>query len=184
MKLIQSIAPLLEPVTLDEMKLFLRVLHSDDDALIGSMITAASQSAELIMNRQIMPCTYELYFDVMQSEIILPRPPFIALDSFQVFNGAIWNDVADYELDDKATPALLYPASWSTISPGKNSVKIIYTAGYADASKVPESIKAWIKIQVSTYYENREAFVIGTIVSSLPSSHVDSLLNRYRVHNL
>lgn len=184
MKLIQSIAPTSDPVTLEEMKLFLRVLHDDDNALIGSMITQAAQSAEIIMNRQIMPSTYELYFDAIQSKTVLPRPPFLTLDSFQVFDGTIWNNVTDYELDDKATPALLYTASWPVISPGKNSVKIVYTAGYLDRSKVPESIKAWIKIQVSTYYENRESFVIGTIVSEVPNSHVDSLLNRYRVHNV
>lgn len=184
MKLIQSIAPTENSVTLQETKNFLRVLHSDDDAMIISMILMASQSAELIMNRQIMPCTYELYFDAMPSEIVLPRPPFISVESFETFDGALWNGVNEYELDEMSTPSSLYPTSWGTISPAKNGVRVIYKAGWADASKVPESIKAWIKIQVSTYYENRESFVIGTIVSKLPASHVDSLISRYRICNV
>jgi len=183
MKLIQSIAPTESSITLEEMKNFLRVLHTDDDAMISSMITQAQQSAELIMNRQIMPTTFELYFDAMPSEIVLPRPPFLELVSFQTFDD-VWSDVLEYELDDKSTPAVLYPTSWETISPAKNGVRVVYRAGWADASKVPESIKAWIKIQVSTYYENRETFVIGTIVSKLPPSHVDSLIERYRICNV
>ena len=184
MKLIQTVAPTSNCVTLVEMKNFLRVLHANDDDMITSMILMAQQSAELVMNRQIMPCTYELYFDVMDSEMILPRPPFISLESFQTYDGNIWNDVADYELDDKSTPCSLDPTSWDIISPAKNGVKVVYRAGWADTTKVPESIKAWIKIQVSTYYENRESFVVGVSVSELPKSHVDSLIERYRICNV
>ena len=184
MKLIQSIAPSANSVTLDEMKNFLRVLHADDDEMISSMILMAQQSAELIMNRQIMPCTFELYFDAMPSEITLPRPPFISVESFQTYDGDAWNGVSEYELDEFSTQAVLYPTSWGAISPAKNGVKVVYRAGWADASKVPESIKAWIKIQVSTYYENRESFVVGVSVSELPPSHVDSLINRYRICNI
>lgn len=183
MKLIQTVAPTTNSVTLEEMKNFLRVLHSDDDEMITSMILMAEQSAELIMNRQIMPCTYELYFDAMASEMILPRPPFISLESFQTLDETIWSDVTEYELDDKSTPASLHPTSWGTISPAKNGVRVVYRAGWSDATKVPEPIKAWVKIQVSTYYENRESFVIGTIIAKLPKSHVDSLIERYRICN-
>ena len=184
MKLIQSIAPTTNAVTLDEMKHFLRVLHTDDDVLINSMIRQAQESAELIMNRQIMPCTFELYFDAMPNEIILPRPPLLELVSFETYNLVAWFSVSEYTLDDKSTPAVLYPASWETIRPEKNGVKVVYRAGWEDASKVPESIKAWIKIQVSTYYENRETFIVGASVSELPPSHVNSLIERYRVCNI
>ncbi len=112
MKLIQTVAPTSNCVTLDEMKNYLRVLHSDDDGMISSMVLMAQQSAEIIMNRQIMPCTYELYLDAMQSEIVLPRPPFKSLESFQFFDGEIWSDISKYQMDDKATPAVLYATSW------------------------------------------------------------------------
>ncbi len=184
MKLNQSIAPTSSPVTLDEMKNYLRVLHSDDDAMITSMVIQATQSAELMMNRQIMPCTFELYFDAMQSEMVLPRPPFISLESFQTYDGEVWNDVSEYQLDDKTTPAVLYPTSWGTLSSLKNSVKVIYKAGWIDATVVPEPIKAWIKIQVATYYEHREAFVLNATITELPPSHINSLIERYRIHNL
>ena len=45
MKLIQSVAPTTDPIALADMKSFLRVLHTDDDALITSYIKAACEKA-------------------------------------------------------------------------------------------------------------------------------------------
>ena len=169
MKLIQSIAPTLEPITLAEMKLFIGLTKAGDDALVESYITTARQKAESIMNRQLMPCTYELYFDVMPSEITLHRPPFVNLVSFQAFDGTTWNDVVN-ELDDKSTPVLLYVTEWPLISSNKNSVKVVYEAGYTDATKVPESIKSWIRIEVGYMYDQEAKRI-----------NVDALLDSYRV---
>ena len=181
MKLVQVVTPSNTSVTLAEMKVFLRVISDDDNDLITSMITQAEQSAELVMNRQIMPARYELYFDNTQDEITLPRPPFRSLISLESYDGESWNEVTDYELDDKILPAKIFVNSWGATSSMKNSVKVVFESGWEDNSKVPEAIKAWIKIQVSTYYEHREAFVLGTTVSELPPSHVDSLIERYRI---
>lgn len=169
MKLIQSVAPILEPITLAEMKAFLHVTSNNDDTLIESYITAAREKAESIMNRQLMPATFELYFDAMQSEIVLPRPPFVSLTSFQANDGTAWNDVT-HELDDKSTPASLHVTTWPLISSDKNSVKVVYTSGYADVTKVPESIKAWIRIEVGYMYDQEAKRI-----------NVDVLLNSFRV---
>jgi len=185
MKLRQTIAPVAPPVTLAEMKAHLYILHDRDDLMITSMIFQATQSAEIDMNRQIMPATYELYFDALSTEMVLPRPPFISLESFQIFDGEAWNDVdpLDYLLDDKGEPAALYMRNFpGEISSDRNSVKVVYKAGWEDATKVPEPIKAWIKIQVSTFYEHRDEFVLNATVNKLP--HVDGLIQRYRIHNV
>lgn len=170
MKLIQSIAPTLEPITLVEMKLFLRVLHADDDVLISSYIRAARERAETIMNRQLISATFELYFDVIQNWIILPRPPFVNIDSFQAYDGTAWNDISQYQIDDKAVPSVLSAISWPFVSSDVNSIKVVYRAGYADASKVPASIKAWLLLEVEKMYDEEK-----------PRINVDSLLNSYRI---
>jgi uncharacterized phiE125 gp8 family phage protein len=45
--------------------------------------------------------------------------------------------------------------------------------------EVPSAIRQWMLLQIGAMYENREAFVTGTIVSAL--SFVDRLLDRYTV---
>ena len=47
-----------EPVTLAEAKLHLRVEHSDEDAYIGGLISAAREYAESFTNRLIAPRVY------------------------------------------------------------------------------------------------------------------------------
>ena len=55
--------PAVEPVTLAEAKLHLRVDIADDDLLISSMIIAARQSAETICRRAICTQTIKLVLD-------------------------------------------------------------------------------------------------------------------------
>ena len=170
MKLIKSIEPTSEPVSLEEMKNFLRVLRDNDDTLIESYITAAREKAESIMNIQLIECTYELYLDATQSEIALSRPPFVSIESFQAYDGIIWNDVTGYDLDDKVLPAKVYVQSYPAIASTKNSIKIVYKSGYADADSVPERIKAWIRFEVEMMYDQEK-----------PRVKVDSLLTPFRV---
>ena len=170
MKLIQTVAPSSEPLTLAEMKSFLRVLHGEDDVLITSYITAAREKAESIMNRQLIEAEFTLYLDATRGSITLPRPPFVELVSVQAYDGSTWNDVTEYDLDDKIVPAVLHVSSWPTVSSDKNSIKVVYRSGYADVSKVPDSIKAWLRIEVEMMYDEERQRV-----------NVDALLNSYRV---
>jgi hypothetical protein len=55
--------PVVEPVTLDQAKDHLRVTFTDDDVLIGSLITAARQWAELYCNRAFFNQTWCLTLD-------------------------------------------------------------------------------------------------------------------------
>ena len=56
-------APAGEPITLLEAKQHLRVDVDDDDALIGSLITAARQAAETRTGRQLMTARWKLVLD-------------------------------------------------------------------------------------------------------------------------
>lgn len=58
-------APAIEPVTVEEVRYFLRIDSDpgEDDALIGSLITAARQEAEKITRRQLITATWEMRLD-------------------------------------------------------------------------------------------------------------------------
>ena len=52
-----------EPITLTEAKNFLRVDGSDDDALIGALISAAREMCEQYTRRILVTTTIDEYFD-------------------------------------------------------------------------------------------------------------------------
>lgn len=177
--------PASEPVTLIEAKAHLRVVSTSDDAYITALIVAARQGAEHITGRALMPQTWELALDEFRSLIVLPKPPFVAVDSVKYVDGdgvLQTLDPASYLVDDYNEPARLMPAyaeSWPYARNQANAVLIRFRAGYSSLETVPEQIKAWMLLRIGTLYANRESVAVGVSVASLPD--VDRLLDEYRV---
>ena len=74
----------------------------------------------------------------------------------------------------------VYAGVWPATRGEINAVRVRYVAGYSDAASVPESIKAWIKLQVGAMYENRESEVVEK-GAAITLGFADRLLDRYRV---
>lgn len=72
----QIMAPIQEPVTLDEAKAHLRVDLDADDDLILSLITEARETLEIEMGRQFLQATFVMGVDAF------PHPPHRHLVSF------------------------------------------------------------------------------------------------------
>lgn len=175
-------------VSLAEAKLHLRVDGTDEDALITAMITAATETAEQITGRAIMPQTWALTLDEFPAVIELTRVPVASVTSVtyvdtagatQTLTGTRLRNVDDY------SSALIVPAynlEWPETLNDVGVVSVQYVAGYANAAAVPESIKSWIKLNVAAMYENREAesMAIRQVVSL---KFVDHLLDRYKVYS-
>jgi len=88
--------PAIEPVDLGvEVKDHLRVKHTDEDALIESLIATAREWAENFTNRKFVTQTLDVYFDrfpVNDGDIVIP---FGSLSSVV--------SVKYYDTDDTAT---------------------------------------------------------------------------------
>lgn len=56
-------APAIEPITVAEVKNVVRVDHTDDDTLIGFLITAARTNAEAFTRRAFITQTWKLFMD-------------------------------------------------------------------------------------------------------------------------
>lgn len=179
------------PVTLAEAKLHCRVDAADDDALITALITAATEMAEQKTGRAIMTQTWELTLDAFPEAFELTRIPVQSIASVKYYDptGAqqtLSNTLyALYGSDDfgYGCVAPVYGGTWPAPRDQSDAVAVRYVAGYADAAAVPEGIKQWIKLMVSTMYENREteAYSSRAVSTTVQMQFVDRLLERYQV---
>jgi uncharacterized phiE125 gp8 family phage protein len=184
-------APTTYPVTLAEAKLHLRVDSSTEDAMISAMITSATDVAETIMCRSIMPQTWELTLDAFPDVLEITRAPAVSITSLKYYDTAgVQQTLSNtlYLLDNvnDFAPAQVVPTYgtvWPETREQTNAVALRFVSGYADAASVPEAIKSWIKLQVSAMYENREAEAYSSraVSTTVKMSFVDGLLDKYRV---
>ncbi len=181
-----------ECVTLAEAKIHLRVDVSDDDLLIASLITAARQDAEARMARTLVETIWEEHLDAFPAcgQIRLLNPPITSITHVKYFdtNGLQQTlSPSSYVLDAASEPGQLvraYGQSWPATYSRPGAVQIRYLAGLpiTDKAKVPEIIKAWIKLRLGTLYEHREEIALGTSVAEIPFA--DHLLNSHKVWSM
>lgn len=151
--LTRIVAPSVEPVTLAEAKLFLRVDAATEDALITDLIAAARVVAEEYLALSLLPQTWKLaYDDYAPLHIPLPRGPVqsvSALVSIDRTGASTTISAAAYYLNAAKDAVIL-----DGLVQGQR-VEITYVAGFATVSDVPRSIKQGILAHVAALYENR-----------------------------
>lgn len=158
------------PVTLQEVKAYLRVDTTDEDTVIASLIAAATDAAINFLGRALVPQKFEAYFESFDYPALRKLPYFPILSVESVFykdsSGVVSEIISgDYGADDSG----IYPPDysyWPESFVGPQAVRVRYTAGYTplaigsptdDASGIPEAIKTGIKLTIGDLYQNREA---------------------------
>lgn len=182
--------PALEPVTLSEARLHLRVDTADDDPLIDALISAARLHAEMLTARQFLPARWRLVLDRFTPMVLLNRSPVVSVISVRYLDmGGLWQimPATDYVVESSSEPARITPTFgkiWPPTLPQIGSVEILFDAGYADATKVPDGIKRWMLLRVGSLYQHREEMSVLPAGRIDPLPFVDSLLDPYRVVTL
>lgn len=185
-------APGGEPLTLAEVKLHLRIDANDEDSLIDSLITAARVAVEERCRIALLPQTWRESFDrfpLGAGYFQLGRPPFIQVNSIKYIDMAGVEQTLTAGAYEIVTTGMLaqvhhaFGVNWPIARQKPSSVTVEWQAGYADSTKVPADIKAWMKIMIGTLYENREAVIKGQTSASSFSARgfADGLLDPYRV---
>ncbi|WP_418186737.1 head-tail connector protein [Aliarcobacter lanthieri] len=183
MNIVQIIAPIKEPLTLEDAKNFMHILEDDEDTLIETFISSAREYAENYTNRQFEKATYELYINTFIQDMKMPKNPISSIEKIEFM------DIdGNYEELEKEFYYLygendIFKIHFESFKPHKThkqAVKITFIAGY---DEVPKSILQALKIYVATLYENREQYVIDfnsrTNVTEVPI--VQKMLSMYRV---
>ena len=186
--------PAVEPITLEEAKLHLRVDFDDDDALISRLIKTARESAESETSRTMVATTFELALDAWPGcpsgavgpwpIIKILNPPLLAVESITHLDHAGETQTLDPStyIVFEGDPALITTAfrqTWPSVPRHPGAIKVRYTAGYGtDPSDVPDCVKTWMLLTIGSLYENREAVVAGVSVAPLPG--LDAILDPVR----
>lgn len=152
-----------EPVSLDEVKAFVKVDGSSEDDLLEQFIVAARKAMEGHLGRSLLTQTIVLRLDSWPENIlVLPRPPLVSIvevrtldedgtetayssDNYYVITG----DRAQLIIRTGKTP----PINTSRFYGG---FEVEYTAGYGtDAADVPAAIRQALLQWIATIYETR-----------------------------
>ncbi|MGE4307227.1 MAG: head-tail connector protein [Novosphingobium sp.] len=169
-------APDAEPVTLDEAKAQLRILGSEQDALISRLISAARAYCEVYTGQLFASRDLELASESFAGLARLPVSPVTAVTSIGYVDSAgeaqtLDTSVYEARLDEYPASIVLAPGqSWPATQSGSR-IAVNLTAGRA-----PEDVKHAILLHVAQNFEQVENGAVERWTA------VDCLLANHRVY--
>lgn len=191
MALTLKTAPSEAILDLADVKAHLRVDTTADDALIGALITAASQRVDGplgTLGRALVTQTwtwsldrFPFHPDRARQSVRVPLPTLQTVNSIRYIDTDGNTQTLDpslYLVDIASEPGRLAPAyrtCWPLARCIPNAVTIEFSAGYANAAAVPQLIKQAMLLLIGAWYENRDA-----ISAEFPPI-VDELLSAFRI---
>lgn len=164
------------PITTAEVIEHLRLEEDPpQDDLLRGLVGAARGVVEHRTGRVLMPQRWRLTLDEFPWDILeIPKSPLRSIASITYVDqtgttrtlspGAYQVDISG--IRGRIAPA--YGTRWPSTRCQLSAVAIEFDAGYKDQAKVPDDIKAAMLLLIASYYENREAVIVGTIVNELP----------------
>lgn len=172
--------PALEPVSLAEAKEHLKIDHSDEDAYITSLITAARKFSEaytgILFIEQNLKWTLDRwpgYGGTYQETLPLisnygknrfievPKGPLLAVTSITTFDdddgSAVWGPENYYVSAAQNRIYRRTGVAWPNPGRAGDGIEIIYQAGFGPlASDVPATLRHALLLIIGHLYSNRE----------------------------
>ena len=194
--------PTAEPLSLQEVKEYLRVDDATDERVVQPLIIAARQFAEEHMNRALMQQTFTLMLDAVidqdqplyegmrtapdlnyyKNYIVLPKSPVQSVTSVKTVDDrdtATTMASTKYYVDTQREPARIVLRTGETFPTAlrvANAIEVIYVAGYTSAFTIPEPIRLGMLQHIAYMYEHRgdmyEAQGAPTLMKSLYAPYV------------
>jgi uncharacterized phiE125 gp8 family phage protein len=160
-----------------------------DDVMLGGMISAAREQAEILQNRDLVQKQWDLSYDYWPAYRLRLRAPCVSVDLMQYtdLTGAVTPMAltTDYVIDLKKEPGVITPPwnrSWPAFTPFPSSAILTrFTSGYAAVDPFWLGSGARVKIGmlmlISSWYENRLPFTPGASADAELPFAVTSCLN-------
>ncbi len=153
--------PAVEPITLPEMKAYLRVDDETEDDLIAGLIKAARLMVEAASRRILIDQRWRVVLDrwPQGGTLMLPLSPLIAVENIKVVDAiglATEIDPDAITCDLMSDPPRITVSHRPEPGPKRNGIVIALRAGYGPTpDAVPATLKLAIKILVADWFENR-----------------------------
>lgn len=168
--------PASEPVTLAEAKAHLVVDFDDDDDLIAGYVAAARSHCEAFLKQALLPTVFEYRIDGRFPGLIrLPVGPVLAAADVAI---EYVDDAGDMQtlapsayqvgIGETAIVAPAYGATWPSVQPVLDAVRVRFTAGNAVANDIPRAVRVALLMVLGDFYAHRENTAAGMPVAELP----------------
>lgn len=148
--------PLVEPVTVDQVRMHCKIEEDEEDSLIAQKIHSAREWVERYTGRVVAQRTLVHYARAWGNFLTIHARPLVSIDSI-AYNG-IGGDltISDAAYAIGPTPTRIYPPDrgWPTLRNG-GAVTVVYTAGYG-SGEAPEAMIEAILVLVAGMLGKRE----------------------------
>lgn len=175
------------PVTVTEAKLYAKIDHDTEDAMIATQLAAAAEIVEAYLCRALFAQTITLNVDGFNASsygvflpkhvIYLARPPIISVTSIAFYdtdNASTVFSSSNYLLDPSlGRVGLNSGESWQASQRQIRALAVEYEAGYGAVADIPAPIKEAIKVVFSNIFYGCQ----GTALNDLAKA----ILNPYRI---
>lgn len=176
------VPPVVEPLTLDEVKVYLRVDSNHEDALLDGLIKTARCMIEDYTGLALITQTCRVWvgvYEKYQDWVNLPKAPFQDLIlPPMILQGGLSTRIQGYRIDRSRPQARLF---FSSFMDTELTMEIDYRCGYGDAPEsVPDPLRQAMLLLIADLYENRP----GEKPSEILPGMVRALISPYRVIRL
>jgi uncharacterized phiE125 gp8 family phage protein len=160
--------PSVEPISLTEAKLDLKVDSTDEDTLITMLIQAARETIEKRTGRSLITQTRTVKLDYfpLSDTIKLPNGIVQSVSSIAYYdkdNVSQTLSSSEYWVDtDSDICRIVAEDGWPSTYDRPNAVTITYVAGYgAAATAVPYPLRKAMLFLIGHFYENRQNVIVS-----------------------
>lgn len=192
MTITKTTAPTLSAVDLGDVKSYLRVTHTEDDALLQGYLDAAHDMTEKFLQRTLVTTTYTLILTAreLQYEIFLPYPPGIDITSisvadedgtFSAVSSANYTTIGTDPMQVVEINDGFVDSTGAGIVNAEQALKIVYRAGYgATNDSVPASIREAIRTLVAAMYDDKGTSLPSDVKFDTVKRRAFSVMRSYR----
>lgn len=159
-RFVQATPPAFEPVTLEELKTFIRIDDDTEDNLLSLILSASRKACENYTLTSFITQKWECWMDFDFVDTILMYAPLQSVEEIKIYdtdNVSSIINASNYWLDIEGKRVIMKSTYTFPTIREYSGIVISYTAGYEKACDVPEPIKQAIIITAGSLYDCKSA---------------------------